>query len=260
MIKAVFFDIDGTLVPFESKRCLPSTKQALEQLRQRGILTFVATGRARLEMERAGFLTGMHFDGYITANGQYCYSEEKVYYEDPIPRTDVENLYHYLQSNDCACFFMEEDASYLNRVNQRVEDIFAQLHTPVPPVAPLERILQHKLYQIAAYVPHQQEEIFLQLMPGCKATSWHPLELDLFPRSGGKMPAIQATLKHFSLRPEEIMAFGDGKNDRDMVAFAGIGVAMGDGAESVKAAADYVTTPAAQDGIALALRRFGLID
>ena len=73
------------------------------------------------------------------------------------------------------------------------------------------------------------------------------------------MAAIEATLRYFHLKPEEVMAFGDGKNDRDMIRMAGIGVAMGNAHESVKEAADYVAAPADQEGIYLALQHFGLL-
>ena len=56
------------------------------------------------------------------------------------------------------------------------------------------------------------------------------------------------------------MAFGDGENDIPMIRFAGIGVAMGNGGEKVKAAADYVTDSVDNDGIEKALRHFGMID
>ena len=62
------------------------------------------------------------------------------------------------------------------------------------------------------------------------------------------------------LKREEIMAFGDGENDIDMLKFAGIGVAMGNASDEVKAAADYVTDSVDADGIAKALKHFGLID
>ena len=56
------------------------------------------------------------------------------------------------------------------------------------------------------------------------------------------------------------MAFGDGENDMDMLRFAGVGVAMGNACDAVKAAADYVTDTVDNDGIEKALRHFGLID
>ena len=55
------------------------------------------------------------------------------------------------------------------------------------------------------------------------------------------------------------MAFGDGGNDSGMLRHAGIGVAMGNANEEVKAAADYVTTSVDEDGIYKALKHFGVI-
>ena len=59
---------------------------------------------------------------------------------------------------------------------------------------------------------------------------------------------------------EEIMAFGDAENDIDMLEYAGIGIAMGNGDDGVKAVADFVTRDIDEDGIAYALKHFGLID
>ena len=57
----------------------------------------------------------------------------------------------------------------------------------------------------------------------------------------------------------ETMAFGDGQNDIEMLRHAGIGVVMGNAAEEVQAAADYVTASVDEDGVSRALRHFGLI-
>ena len=54
------------------------------------------------------------------------------------------------------------------------------------------------------------------------------------------------------------MAFGDGANDITMLQYAGIGVAMGNANDNVKAAADYVTAPIDQDGLAKAFVHFHL--
>ncbi len=57
----------------------------------------------------------------------------------------------------------------------------------------------------------------------------------------------------------ETMAFGDGENDIAMLEYVGIGVAMGNGKEAVKEAADYVTDTVEDHGIEKALKHFGLI-
>ena len=73
MIRAVFFDIDGTLVSLKTKRCPASTKAAIRALREKGIRVYVASGRSRFELEEQEMLRGMTFDGYLTNNGQIVY-------------------------------------------------------------------------------------------------------------------------------------------------------------------------------------------
>lgn len=74
------------------------------------------------------------------------------------------------------------------------------------------------------------------------------------------MKGILTYLEKTGIEKDEIMAFGDAENDIDMLEYAGIGIAMGNGGEDVKAAADFVTRDIDDDGIAYALQHFGLID
>ena len=71
---------------------------------------------------------------------------------------------------------------------------------------------------------------------------------------------IAAVAQRFGWKREEIMVFGDGPNDAKMLAWAGTGVAMGNGVEEAKAAADYVTTPVGEDGVKNALLHFGVLE
>ena len=71
MVKAIFFDIDGTLVSFETHKIPASTQEALKTLRDKGIKIFIATGRPQCLINNLGDL---EFDGYITVNGSYCFT------------------------------------------------------------------------------------------------------------------------------------------------------------------------------------------
>ena len=83
---------------------------------------------------------------------------------------------------------------------------------------------------------------------------------DIIPLGGGKEVGIAAVAQRFGWKREEIMVFGDGPNDAKMLAWAGAGVAMGNGVEEAKAAADYVTTPVGEDGVKNALLHFGVLE
>ena len=103
------------------------------------------------------------------------------------------------------------------------------------------------------------EELLAEKVPECKVTRWSPFGVDIISKSGGKVVGIEKMLEHYGLTKEEMIAFGDGENDLEMLAFAGIGVAMGNAEEEVKAAADHVTEDIDDEGILKACKHFGLI-
>ena len=75
MIKAIFFDIDGTLVSFNTHRIPDSTRKAIETIKNRGIKVFIATGR---HISVINNLDNIEFDGYITLNVCYCLEGKEI--------------------------------------------------------------------------------------------------------------------------------------------------------------------------------------
>ena len=261
MVKAVFFDIDGTLISFTTHTIPESTQRALHALRQKGVRVFIASGRPPLQMQFLQELTDFAFDGYVVMNGQYCYDAKGPFYQLPIPTDALRQLLPWLEKSGVSCSFVELDYVYLNRISQQVLDLYAMLGGTVAsePVDDPARALTHTTYQLSAYLPAEQEAEFLSHLPGCKAARWNPCFADIIPADGGKPVGVGKMLERFGLKREESMAFGDGGNDIDMLRYAGIGVAMGNAGDEVKAAADYVTASVDEDGVERALRHFGVI-
>lgn len=261
MIKALFFDVDGTLVSFRQKFLSDQLLRDLTALRERGIRLFLSTGRALQDLERTGMLRGARFDGYVTIGGQFCCDEEGVAFRDePICLDDMRGAYELLLEHPEIPALLEGNGeSWLTRMDERVREIYAFLHTEPYPVCPLERLLEMKVYQFVPFVAAGEEQRFLDVMPGCACTRWHPKGVDILPRDGGKGAGVRAALEHYGLKADEIMAFGDGENDMTMLKLAGTAVAMGNADEPVKKLADYVTAGVEEDGISQALRHFGLL-
>ena len=89
MIRALFFDIDGTLVSHTSSDIPADTLDALYRLRDKGILLFLATGRHLREVSQLP-LHGFPFDGYVTQTGQLCYDGDfRPICEDPLDAADT---------------------------------------------------------------------------------------------------------------------------------------------------------------------------
>ena len=88
---------------------------------------------------------------------------------------------------------------------------------------------------------------------------WHPDFVDIISPGGGKDQGMDAILDFFGISLEDTMAFGDGENDIPMLVKAGVGVAVANAKDNVKAAADYIAPSVDEDGVAEALRHFSVI-
>ena len=93
-------------------------------------------------------------------------------------------------------------------------------------------------------------------LPGLIASRWMPIFADISVRGVTKASGISAFAKEMGISIEETISFGDGGNDIPMIEAAGLGIAMGNAGDDVKAAADYITASVDDDGFAAALRKF----
>lgn len=96
----------------------------------------------------------------------------------------------------------------------------------------------------------------LMEIPGILVSSSIPNNLEINAAGADKGGALLRLASRLGIAEEETMGFGDGENDLSMIQMAGIGVAMKNGEESVKAAADYITETNNEAGVAKAICRF----
>lgn len=263
MIKAIFFDMDGTLVAHPEGIVPESTKEALCQVRKKGIRTFLATGRHKLEMDGSPLLKGVEMDGFAALNGQYCYlnrEKDPVIWKQPLNRKDVVFLLDYMREHPFPCIFEEEDAIYGNYLDEKLKMIMETVSIEVPAFRGLDGLEEHDFYQLIPICEEETLTLLLSHMPDAQGANWGKYTNDLIPKAGGKVVGIEKFLAHYGLTWDEVMAFGDGLNDMEMLKTAKISVAMGNGHPDLKAAADYVTADVHADGVYLALQHFGLVD
>ena len=263
-IKALFVDIDGTLISEKQSRVTPAEEQAFVRLREQGIKVCIATGRHMQEICYGDLTGNIVFDGFVTLNGQYCLAvgpdgQSQVVYQNCIDQADIRRLVEYLKQTHTSCVFLEDRQMYVNLLDERLIAESKRIGVPIPEQQPLENALKGRIIQVIPFVEEEREAEILKLMPHCEQTRWSDLAIDIVPKGGSKAVGISRMLTWFSLEPKEIMAIGDGHNDMEMLQYAGIGVAMGNASEAVKACADYVTGDVNAGGLVMALRHFGLV-
>ena len=260
MTKALFFDIDGTLVSFTTHEIPASTISALEQAKANGLKIFIATGRPRQLINNLSAISHL-IDGYVTTNGAYCYAGGCDIVRDPIPPTDVRAIKAAADRMGAMALTVGLDGIILcNPDTQLVDGLQKLLNVPEIPVgSDIEPLLQRGIVQITVFVDESQERELMAGAPSSHGSRWFPTFTDITSRKANKASGIEAMASHFGIQINETMAFGDGGNDIPMLRHAGISVAMGNALPNVQTAASYVTTSVNNHGIANALRHFKLI-
>ncbi|MBP9636944.1 MAG: Cof-type HAD-IIB family hydrolase [Bacteroidaceae bacterium] len=257
MIKAIFFDIDGTLVSFRTHKVSESTQKALKILRKKGIKTFIATGR---HLRAINNLPGLEFDGYVTLNGGLCFGESgKLISQTSIPQEDLFSYLDYIEENPMPCVFVRKGDLHINYINQEVIDLFKLLDFIEVPTADLREIAKEDVSQLIAFFDQTKDAEVMTHLPNCTSTRWYHTFTDVVPKGICKSKGIAQVIEKLGIQREEIMAFGDGGNDIDMLQYAGIGVAMGNAENEVKEVADYLTDTVDNDGILKALEHFQIL-
>lgn len=257
--KALFFDIDGTLVSFRTHEIVPSAYDALAALRRKGHKVFIATGRPLHLIKGVG---DAQFDGFITFNGSYCLTADgEEIYCDAIPADELAALCrHERQHGPYSFSFMGLDRVTVNRIDDRVTRVADMLDLPVPTPADMEQVAANeRIIQINLYTDEADETEVMQAIPHCVSNRWSPIFADINMRGNNKQHGIDLVAAHYGIALHDTVAFGDGGNDISMLRHAGTGVAMGNASDAVKQSADYVTDDIDNDGIAKALKHLGLL-
>jgi len=257
-IKAVFFDIDGTLLGLKSKEIAPSTLEAIHLLKKKDVQVIVSTGRS---YRHAKFLKAHGFDSFITFNGSYCVAEDnEVVFKHVIDASDIQLLHDHLHVDEFPVGVMTTDDSFISHVTDEVTTVFDMLKLQVPQAMPFADALNKEVLQLNLFVDEVKEQFIInKVFKRCESSRWCPVFIDVNAKGISKQIGMEHFLSRYGIDNTQTMAFGDGGNDIQMLQAARIGVAMGNAGKAVKQVADYVTTTAEEDGIWHALKLYDLI-
>ncbi len=251
--KLAVFDIDGTLTV--SKDEIPSsTLKAIKELQKKGIHSLLATGRSKKATEKIAEMTGMADS--ITLNGQYVYFENEVIYEYDYPQKVIERVREICQEIGTYYFLLNERGSHIPDLEEILK---TRTSVFLPQNLIKERNVGDPVRQIEIYCEDENLDKFKEFLEEYHFTRWHTGGFDMVAKGRSKSAGIRTIAEKLGIDQSEIICFGDGDNDKDMLAYAGVGVAMGNASDEVKSVADYVTEPVYEDGIYQACQKFGLI-
>lgn len=261
MIKALFFDIDGTLVSFKTHRIPQSTVDILQQAHDKGVKIFISTGRPRQIITNLNQISHL-IDGWITTNGAYCFIGNEIIYENAISDSDAKRIIEASDRDNYSVIVVgEKDLAFHNY--QDIVDITFREGLGVDNLdyhRDIDFLQGQHILQMTPFCTIQQETELMPTLEDCNSGRWCEEFTDITSGKADKGKGIEAIAAYEGFSIGETAAFGDGGNDNSMIIKAGTGVAMGNANDETKKIADYITTNVDEDGIKNALLHLGVID
>ena len=243
--KAIFMDIDGTLLSRRgvSQRVIDTIQRA----RAQGHLFFLCTGRSLGNMPKELRNTD-YLDGYVMGCGMHCVKGDEVIYHDRIPAELVLKLAKFSLEQEHECWYEGENrvlATYSDR------DHIACFNS----IEAFEEILKTEpVTKMTIQGPYREEydEMFSEWFDIYGMGTYS----DVIKRGVTKATGMQRVLDYVGISRENCIGIGDSVNDLPMIEFAGLGVAMGNAPDGVKARADVVTESIDNDGVAVMIEKY----
>lgn len=278
-IKAVFFDIDGTLLT-DSRTVSKSTISAINHLKNKGVLVGVATGRdPRFILQ---YMASLGLDVAVAYNGQYIFSREEVIYSRSIDVNTVNQIIHFAQKYHKDLSFGTAKgvvgsgimsmgtghfAYRLTRMIPQswagfVNFVFNRLIRKIRPQKDLDLkgCLSQPIYQLMMLMTERETRVLESQFEDLSFTRSSPYATDIISIGSSKLSGILILAQRYQLTLDEIIVFGDSNNDYEMLKEVKYSVAMGNGTKKVKDVAAFVTDTNNRDGIYKALVHFGVIE
>lgn len=257
-IKAIFVDIDWTILDHKNHRFDMKSIKALKKAQKRGIKVFLCTARPYHSVEQTGVFKIFKPDGAVYASGAMSSVNGNTIYKNIIP---LDILYGMCESTLKCGLTLEctlEDGRFLIAPeDEYVHACFATFFEEMPDV---DDYHDKEVVSILLFCPKDKEKQLKQLMP--KETKWfrfHDSGVDLCYKTHQKSDGIKLILDYLGIPKEQSMSFGDDSGDIAMFMATGIGVAMNNGKPDTKAAATYVTKDVWDSGVYHALKAYKIV-
>lgn len=273
-VKMIAMDLDGTLLN-RQKGISAADQKALEYAREQGVLLAVSTGRPWSSIP-ACVRENPVFSYAIASNGAEIYhfdtgdilhavlletesvdvileiakktAGDRTYAWEAFVKGKAYGEQYYVE-HPWEFGMPSSSIGYVKKTRIPVPDIEAFIRKNRENMAVLDLITGDRGLKEEVYENLQKSGAPLYVTPATDE------RLEILHKDAGKGPGMQVLCEKEGIAPEETVAIGDAENDLDMLAYAGISIAMGNAYDSVKKLADYVTCDNDHNGVAEAFRR-----
>ncbi|HFK8543259.1 TPA: pyridoxal phosphatase [Proteus mirabilis] len=267
--RVIALDLDGTLLD-DQKRILPGSLTALDLARKAGVKVLIVTGRHHVAIHP--FYQALDLDTpAICCNGTYLYDYlgKKVLESDPLTPEETRAVLDLVKQTDVHHLVYADDAMMYDQLTAAVQrtlnwaDTLPMAQRPnLVKVDDFYQAMHHvdSIWKIATTTPNHDElralieKVEQQVGLECE-WSWVD-QVDIAKKGNSKGRRLQRWVEANGMKMSDVMAFGDNFNDLSMLEHVGLGVAMGNASDEIKARAKLVIKNNNQPGIAETIHKY----
>lgn len=266
MYQLIALDMDGTLLN-HAKEISAVNAAAIKDARKAGKKVIIATGRPLVGIKKYLDHLGMTTDeDYVVAfNGALVQSVKsgQILSQTTLTLNDYSRLYELSQKLGVHIHALTENSVLTPQYNpySQVEceiNGIPYFEGPVSAVSPETTIVKVMFIddpkKLDALMPQLPEDILSDYTIVRSADIF----LEFLHKSVNKGTGVKAVADAIGIKQSQVICVGDAGNDIDMIHYAGLGVAMGNAYDSVKAIADHITLTNEEDGVAAVIQKYML--
>jgi Cof subfamily protein (haloacid dehalogenase superfamily) len=261
-IRLIALDLDGTLFG-DDQAFSPRVIRAIAQAQERGIAVTLATGRGPVATRP--FAERLHISVPLICyqGGLIVEPGGSVLHQIALDRELAAQVVNFAESRNWHVNLFQDGRLYVSEFRHPLSFYEAMLNPATQLVPDLHARLDHDPDKVLIVAEGNGDEILAELRARfdgqAQIVRSHELFIEAGPLGVDKGSGLAWLAEHLGVPQSQVMAVGDQDNDAPMVAWAGLGVAMGNASAECKAAANWIAPPFSEDGAAVAIERFVLI-
>lgn len=253
-LKAVFLDIDGTYYDQITHTIPQSNIDIVNRLQREGYKVALASARPFSTAKDLPILEGVHWDGIVSAGGQEVYDKQyRLLHKNSFTKEELKEIFSIAAKNNFPIYTVGETAFFTMEAPV-LKSFCSKFHLTCRDIHPYQNedvlLITLLMGKDFCYEP------YFQHIPAIRIQYTGGDNTDLFPATVTKPSGIHQLMQYWGFSEHDYLAFGDSGSDIEMMKDAAVSVAMGNGSEECKNAANYICGASNENGIAEFIEKY----
>ncbi|MGL4875807.1 MAG: HAD family hydrolase [Clostridium sp.] len=261
MKKAIFLDIDGTLLDCLNgiTEITDTVKTVIKGIQEKGDYVFIATGRPYAFLSKS--ILDFGFDGFVLANGAHVIVNGQTVYSDYIKKDNLQAMISIFDREGIQYILQSDKYSYMKKEFKEFYDFYESVGVSKRLIKDEYNLNDLNIFKVEMLCLNEESyNLCLNLIKENEeynyVSSLDIKALEFYMKKDTKATGIYKALQFLNVDIKDSYAFGDGRNDIEMLQAVNCGIAMGNASDEVKGYANKVTDTVQNDGVASGILKY----